>query len=261
MTAEFRDAVVVSDLHLWNPDEPRYRAALRFLREVPREVDLVVVLGDLFDFWIAANERLAERFRDVIAELAALRARGATVLYCEGNHDLYLEPHFRDVMGLDTFVGERLVRVAGRAVSLSHGDLVNPHDRGYLFLRWLLRTPLVRWLERVAPAALAVAIGERASRKSRGFTARKNDPIVELSHAYATERIALGADVVVIGHTHRAERTELAAVGGRKGLYLNTGYWPPDGRATWARINATGVHLYELAPPGPLAPPAPWSKS
>lgn len=248
MAREFRDAVVLSDLHLWDPDEPRYRAALRFLREVPREVDLVVVLGDLFDFWIAANELLAERFADVIAALAALRARGATVLYCEGNHDLYLEPHFGAAMGLDTFTGERLVTVAGRVVNLSHGDLVNPHDRGYLFLRWLLRTPLVRWLERVAPAEVAVAIGERASRKSRGFTARKSDPIRELSHAYARERIERGADVVVIGHTHQPERTELTAAGGRKGLYLNTGYWPPDGRATWARINATGVHLYELAP-------------
>lgn len=254
MTAEFRDAVVISDLHLWNRDEPRYRAALAFLRALPREVDLLVVLGDLFDFWIAANELLAERFGDVIAALAAIRARGTTVLYCEGNHDLYLEPHFRDALGLDTFTGERVVSVAGRCVNLSHGDLVNPGDRGYLFLRWLLRTPLVRWLERVAPAEVAVAIGERASKKSRGFTARKNDPIRELSHAYARERVARGADVVVIGHTHQPERAEVVAAGGRTGLYLNTGYWPPDGRATWARINATGVHLYELAPEA--APPA-----
>ncbi len=246
---EYRDAVVLSDLHLWDRDEPRYRSALEVLRELPREVDLLVVLGDLFDFWIEDNVVLVERFADVIAALAAIRARGVAVLYCEGNHDLHLDAHFGRVVGLDTFAGERRLRVAGREVSLSHGDLVNPRDHGYLFLRWLLRTQVVRWLARALPAELVVTIGERSSRKSRGYTARKNDPIRELSHDYARARIAAGADVVVIGHTHRPERTAIAAANGRKGLYVNTGYWPADGRKTWARINANGVHLYELAAP------------
>lgn len=245
----YRDAVVISDLHLWDRDEPRYAAALELLRGLPREVDLLVVLGDLFDFWIEDNVVLVERFADVIAALAAIHARGVAVLYCEGNHDLHLESHFRRVIGLDTFVGERRVWVSSREVNLSHGDLVNPRDHGYLFLRWLLRTRIVRWLARALPAELVVAIGERSSRKSRGYTARKNDPIRALSHDYARARIAAGADVVLIGHTHEPERTELVAQNGRKGLYVNTGYWPVDGRKTWARINANGVHLYELAAP------------
>ncbi len=246
MPTGYRDAVVISDLHLWDTAEPRYRAALEFLRNLPGEVDLLVVLGDLFDLWVADNAILIERFREVIAALAAIRARGVTVLYCEGNHDLYLESHFARTVGLDTFLGEREVLVAGRRVNLSHGDLVNPHDHGYLFLRWLLRTPLVRWLVRVTPARLHVAIGEASSRKSRAYTAGKDDPIRELSHEYARRRVAAGADVVVIGHTHQAERTELATSNGRAGVYLNTGLWPPDGRRTWARINTSGVELHEL---------------
>jgi UDP-2,3-diacylglucosamine hydrolase len=254
MPAEYADAIVISDLHLWSTDEPRYRSAIRFLRDLPREVDLLVVLGDLFDFWVGENAILVERFREVIAELAAIRARGVAVLYCEGNHDLHLERHFARTVGLDTFLGEREVRVAGRTVNLSHGDLVNPRDRGYLFLRWLLRTPLVRWLIRVTPPSLHVAIGEASSRRSRAYTAGKNDPIRELSHAYAERRVDAGADVVVIGHTHRPECVEVTSPGGRKGWYVNTGVWPVDGSRTWARIDGAGVELHHTPAPDGASP-------
>ena len=135
--------------------------------------------------------------------------------------------------------------MGGRVVHLSHGDLVNPDDRGYLFLRWFLRSAFIRFLIALTPSRVHVAIGSYASGKSRAYTATKDDPMEALSEAYARDRIRKGADVVVIGHTHIPACVELEA-DGRSGHYVNTGLWEADGSRYWARIDASGVVLHHV---------------
>ena len=52
-------ALFLADAHLCKPDDPNYRALLAFLEEQCGQVDLLVLLGDIFEFWIGKDEPTA----------------------------------------------------------------------------------------------------------------------------------------------------------------------------------------------------------
>lgn len=219
-------AYFLSDLHLKSMQERNSQTLLRFLHSV-RDEQIVVnglrdqslravkgasdrqyvfLVGDIFDLWIGKHQYFVNRFREIVDAVRDLVKVGVEVHYFEGNHDLYLK-NFWDDLGVVTHEDALTFELQGLKIRVEHGDLMNPDDRGYLFLRKFLRTPMMKLLARFLPTVIVSWIGEKASHASRDYTSTQKflpeDQIRQIirTHAIKTARLE-PFDILVSGHVH-----------------------------------------------------------
>ena len=85
-------AYFVSDIHIMSPSCERARAFLDFLRSLSAAEGTthLVLLGDIFDLWVADHDYFIKKYGDIIDEIRRLTEEGVEVSYFEGNHDLHL---------------------------------------------------------------------------------------------------------------------------------------------------------------------------
>lgn len=236
-------AYFVSDIHIQNLSDSRAKVFLSFLKDsvglralphsppaplrdssaqvellrlslqaegplaAKRQMTHLFLVGDIFDLWIADHQYFANAYKPLIDELVRLKNEGVEICYFEGNHDLYLREFWQEHLGFKVFADAHTFTLAGLEVRVEHGDLIDPEDRGYRFLRWLLRSPGVTWLAQNLPGQAVVAIGERASHKSRVYTSE----VKTVTASEAVRKIRLHAeraaqtekfDLLVNGHVH-----------------------------------------------------------
>ena len=252
-------AVFVSDIHIASPDGARCLRFIDLLKALERdaEVSELYLLGDIFDLWVADHDYFIERYAAVIARLRALRRRGVAIAYFEGNHDLYLRHFWERELGFAVYEGPAYLAIGGRTVRLEHGDEMNPNDRSYLFLRWFLRTPPIRFLCRRLPGWLVAQIGRRSSAASRrsssgGGNFRSHEAIdIVRTHAKKAFRDR-PFDMLISGHVHTRDDCELEIDGGRC-RSVNLGTWLDAPCAFRIDDRAAGfVELADMAEPAPL---------
>jgi UDP-2,3-diacylglucosamine hydrolase len=226
-------AYFVSDLHLKSPDEPRTKAFVAWLRALPTESPShVFLVGDIFDLWIGSHSYFVERFTEVVEAIRGLRAAGIEVHFFEGNHDLHLTRFWEDELGVKVHADARTFELAGTRVRVEHGDLINPNDRGYLFLRWFLRTPLMTTLALHLPSRVVKWIGEKASGVSRSYhpapDPARAERIRRLVRTHA-ERVSQteSFDLVITGHVHVRDDHQFEA-SGRQVRSINLGSWDQE---------------------------------
>ncbi|MCA9569479.1 MAG: metallophosphoesterase family protein [Myxococcales bacterium] len=193
--------VLVSDLHLQGPTDPTQIELLAFLREARFEE--LVVVGDLFDVWLAPPGRVP---RDAAPVVDVLRELGATWL--GGNHD----PSPR-VPGLRT--ARRWRRDGVLAV---HGD--DGEGPAHHAVRALLGSRTVGRVAGGIGVDRVFALGRVASglrRKAHDEAGQRRALAVQTA---LVDRWLLSADTVVVGHTHAPGVMERP--GGR---LVNLGDW------------------------------------
>ncbi len=223
-------ALFVSDIHIASPEDPKYSLFLRFLEKCldcpPAQLFLV---GDIFDLWISDRRFFVERYSEAIEKLLLLTGKGVQIHYFEGNHDLDLKIYWQQVMGFDVLEDAAYFDIGGMKFRVEHGDLMDPSDKSYLFLRWLLRTPVLRFLCRHLPDVMVHWIGSRASQVSRRYTGNPNSlnigEIKDKIHRYA--RLAYKSerfDVLVSGHVHVCDDVNLN-YDGKNFRSINLGTW------------------------------------
>lgn len=234
-------AYFVSDIHLTSAKDPNFAIFSRFLNrllsllrdeatknsiEAPTHLFLV---GDIFDLWIADHRYFTQEFEPLVNALRELHAAGVEIHYFEGNHDLHLKKFWQQELGFQVHREAAYFEVGSQVVRVEHGDQMNPNDRGYLFLRWLLRTPVMDWLSHHLPAFVVRAIGERASGVSREYTStRKEFPraqIHEFTRQHAQTAFQQKSfDFIVSGHVHVVD-DHLFQADGRQVRSVNLGSW------------------------------------
>lgn len=197
-------ALFLADAHLCKPTDPNYRALLAFLDDQCGKTDLLVLLGDIFEFWIG-KETVLDDYLPLVETFERMRRQGTQLVYVEGNHDFHLGPVFTRRLACRVLADGGSIDLDGKSIFLTHGDLANPDDAGYRLLRRLLRSSLVRGLIRTLPTPLILAIARRGSfesRKSAGER-RRRWPALAILKPYAQALIALGHQAVVTGHFHQ----------------------------------------------------------
>lgn len=205
-------AYFVSDLHLGSLEEPNAFVFLRFLKSVKSldQMTHLFLLGDIFDLWISNHSYFKKKYSAIIDEWVRLRDLGAQIHYFEGNHDLYLKSYFQNELGFRVHEGPEYFQIAGLTVRVEHGDEMDPDDKGYIFLRWFLRTRLMKWLAPRWPEQLVVGLGERMSRTSRHYTSQvkvvSREQIHDMIRVYAERSWRERPfDLHISGHVHVME--------------------------------------------------------
>jgi len=207
------DLVFVGDVHL-DRDDPDLPAFLAYLASLGRSCGRIVLMGDLFNLWLADTRLELAHHRSVIEELRRLRRSGVQVHYLEGNRDYrvgrsHLGSTF-DAVSEDGLLEEW----GGRRVWAAHGDLVNLDDAQYRLWRRVSRSTPVWALFSAIPQGRRFAIAEGIERRMRGTNAGMKRRFPEdRVRAYAKGRFAGGIDAVVLGHFH--DEHDLSEGGGR----------------------------------------------
>jgi len=251
MTAYF-----VSDIHLRSSIEPKALLLERFLFRLAQEVGTggagapthLFLVGDIFDLWIGSHSYFWRRFEKLVDLVRNLVRLGVEVHFFEGNHDLHLQEFWQDEVGAHVHTEAEYFDLGGKRVRVEHGDLINPEDSGYRFLRWLLRTPLMRSLALHLPERIVAAIGERASAVSREYTSGSGAKALDLRdvpmmiqiHAercYRDEPF----DLIVTGHVHVRDDFVFQGGSGKKVRSVNLGSWFEEAPVFVLAGNTTGA--------------------
>ncbi len=195
-------AVFFSDAHLRNGDDEGSGVLRSFLRSVSQSGDHLFVVGDLFDFWFSRNGLAYPGFLPVIDELKGLKARGVQIHLFEGNHDFYLADYFTRELGIPVYPDEAVLEIEGKKIYVAHGDLVDKTDRGYRFLRRMLRSRPFYGLQRILPLPLLWRLARLSSETSKEYLAKPQVGLASRMETFAQAKFQNDIDAVILGHCH-----------------------------------------------------------
>lgn len=220
-----------SDIHLKPFNDPRTIALSQFLDRLDSTAENIFFLGDIFDFWMGGHKIWQERYKPLVVAVKALRARGVKVYFFEGNHDIHIHPFWEKELGVQVFINPQVLEVEGIKIRIEHGDLFNPDDNNYLFLRRFLRSWPMRISSINAPGRLVAAIADWGSATSHKYSSQKaRDPKVIEDIKRRMRRYAIHCaqssnfDVLIMGHTHIREDYEIETQS-KKVRFINLGSW------------------------------------
>jgi UDP-2,3-diacylglucosamine hydrolase len=162
----------------------------------------LVILGDLFQVWVAAERYETDEVRTVLAALRRLRGHGVRLDYVEGNRDFFVagSAYASDFDSVGTEVS---FDTGKRRYLVVHGDGLNDRDRQYLFWRWLSKSRLARWGMLHLPRALARRFVHSTERRlaETNFKHKQSLPEAAICR-YGARRLTEGFDRLLLGHFH-----------------------------------------------------------
>lgn len=215
--------VVLSDLHIWGPEDPLYRALLQFIDTKLEQNDRFFIVGDLFDLFVGNKKVFTERYEELITKLRKLGEKGVEVFYIEGNHDFHLENIFEDAPHVKLYSDSIHYEWNGRKILFCHGDRINWRDIGYFAFRFLTRNIVSQCLIETLPGALIDRVGRFLSKTSRDYNPEPSQDVIHMFRNYACEQISHGYDFVIMGHSHHMDDMRFR-VDNHEGQYANVGF-------------------------------------
>ncbi len=212
-----------SDAHLGIADKKTDRIKeqrlVRFLDHVGVDADRLFILGDLFDYWFEYRTVVPKGYTRLLGKLAELTDGGVSISYLAGNHDFWTRGYFEDELGIQVFSDPVDQTFSGTRFYLHHGDGIVKSDRGYRFLKKVLRNKTNISLFSLLHPDLASRLAHWSSRTSRHHTSGRTMEGEDMAD-FAAAKIRSGSDVVIMGHNHAAT---LQRING--GIYVNLGDW------------------------------------
>lgn len=207
--------VFISDVHV-DPDGPD-RAPLdrfiAFLDSLPGRARALFILGDLFDLWTGHADADRPDNRRVIDALDRLERAGLSVTFVAGNRDLYFHDYLKKHRLLRSYPDLCLLELDGKRLLVTHGDLLCLRDRCHLLLRRILSLKPFRLLFLALPHSLAGRLARSLRRHSQRAVRSKNPDTLAVDDDALRGIFSRSVDVVVCGHTHRAEHRVLTVDG------------------------------------------------
>lgn len=164
--------------------------------------DLLLVLGDLFQWWVGEERFATDTVRRVMAAFERLHARGVPAVFIEGNRDFFVAGG--SYARLFEFIGLGFAfEVDGVRYLAVHGDGLNARDWRYRLWRGLSKSFLTRSVLAVLPASLCLRLMESTERRlsETNFDHKSRIPR-EVIESYAERRLREGYDVLLLGHFH-----------------------------------------------------------
>lgn len=222
-----RRILIVADVHLGGFSQAVNKeieeSFLKLLDYCRENCTQLIILGDLFDYWMeypGSRPVIAEK---VVCRLTQMAADGFPILYITGNHDNWMHSFFSD-QGIDIEHEYRIVTWNGRRVLLLHGDgLANqawemPRPKLHRLLR---NSSFVTMYQKIFPEPVGLWLMKWFSKLSGLKPSRKTRENLDL---WCRRILEDGlTDVVICGHHHYRRDEKLM-----HRRYLNTGNFFAD---------------------------------
>lgn len=208
-------AIFFSDAHILHNERERADRLAGFIRDVSRDADIVVILGDLFEFYHGHDGYIYPFYRKIVDALREI-AQDTRVYFLEGNHEFAMGRFFQSYTGI-TAIRSLDVQLDGKKVFLSHGDSFSAGclDRA-------LRSRFTYAIMDAFGPSLTWWIAMRC-RTFLSKTVKPYDERIRDKHReYGLVKLGEGYDAVILAHSHMADYVEYGN-GNEKKVYMNTG--------------------------------------
>jgi UDP-2,3-diacylglucosamine hydrolase len=208
--------VFFSDAHLDKDDVQKIQFVEKFINDVCRDADMVIVLGDLFEFYHGYDGYIFPWYKSIIDSLKNLTKKGKNVYFIEGNHEFRMGDFFENYTGI--YCAHNIVMdIEGKKTYISHG-----YEISKFYLTKFLKTTFVGKVMDALGPDITWSIASTA----RIFLSSKKKPYnnkaMDLFRKYALKKFDEGYDVLVLGHSHMSDTFEQHA-GDKTKQYFNTG--------------------------------------
>jgi UDP-2,3-diacylglucosamine hydrolase len=225
-----RDPVFISDLHLCSA-RPRSVAGFAALLRSLEQTNLpdLVILGDLFEFWVgddtlavAASESAAAddaMSADIAQKLRRYVQQGGRVYLMHGNRDLLLGSAFCEASGAQRLADPCIASFEGASqglgtVMLSHGDAYCTLDLPYQAFRSQARNPQFQAMFLTRPLPERRAMLGQARKDSESSKQQTAAQIMDVTPEAVTSAMRqAGVTYMIHGHTHRPARHDFSLDG------------------------------------------------
>ena len=204
-----RDPVFISDLHL-NGDEPdTISGFLRFLEDVASQHQELVILGDLFDYWVGDDD---VESAGIVVEALKKFSETHKLYIMHGNRDFMMGNRFGEACGAKMLADPCVTSNKGVRILLPHGDIWCTDDEVYQKVRRKVRGFWWQWTMLRLPLSKRLEVAQNARAKSKATkesTSAKTMDVVngEVIKAALQHR----AQNVIHGHTHQPGMVQLDA--------------------------------------------------
>jgi UDP-2,3-diacylglucosamine hydrolase len=204
---ELRDPLVISDLHLAAGAPATLERFLRFCADEAAAHAELLILGDLFEYWIGddtLDDEADAVSRQAAATLRALSERGVRVYVMHGNRDLLLGSGFLRATGARLLADPAVALIGGRQVLLAHGDAWCTQDLEYMRFRASVRQEATQRQFLAGPRAARLAFMGAARASSEAGKRAKATEIMDVTPSVVDQALrASGLRLLIHGHTHR----------------------------------------------------------
>lgn len=224
---------------------PRTAQAFRdFLTQQALRAQKLYLLGDIFEYW-AGDDDLETPFNQGIADaLRAVSQAGVEVFWIAGNRDFLVSDDFAKAAGLTILNDPHVVTLAGRRLTLAHGDAQCTDDTDYMAFRAQVRNPAWQQGFLAMPLAQRKAIIEGLRQGSQAAQKEKPSEIMDVNRQAIAQLFAATESALLIhGHTHRPARHVYNDATGEKLRYVLPD-WEIEStpaRGGWIALGVDGV--------------------
>jgi len=219
-----KDWIFLSDAHFTGENPDDQNRLIRFLEMERENLNTLVLVGDLFEFWFGFEGYIYKEYLPILEELKSLRHAGVRIKYVEGNHDFCLGSFFEEDLGAEVYADEMEETLGGKRIYVAHGDRVGPRDYGYRLFRRTLKNRFSYALIRLGGPGLSMKIARQLCARNRRKNRNQSSGHIPIFKTFAMHKFREGVDIVILGHSHYPE--EIAErIDGREKAYFNVGDW------------------------------------
>ncbi len=215
----------ISDVHLRFVEDKiehdKRGKLFEFLDHVKKKGDVLVIAGDLFDFWYEWRHVIPKYWFGVIHKLRDLIENGIMVFLITGNHDFELGSYLQEEVGIHCFEESIELKFGEKTFFIAHGDGLAKKDRGYRFMKRIIRNRFSKFLFKTfIHPDLGMKLAKWASGSSRKLVKIDKNHWSDEYFKFAQTKFIEGYDFVILGHLHTPLLKESDGH-----FYMNTGDW------------------------------------
>lgn len=218
-----------SDFHLGVPDAAsslaREKKIVRWLDQVKQDAELIILVGDIFDFWFEYRHAIPRGFIRLQGKLAEITDSGIAVYFFTGNHDMWMFDYFTQELNIPIIRKPISTQFSGKTFYIGHGDGLGPQDYTYKLLKRIFTNQACQWLFARLHPNLGIGIASRWSRRSRISNTGKDEVfkgddewLITFCKAMEKQR---PHDYYIFGHRHLPLDLQI----NERARYVNLGEW------------------------------------
>lgn len=238
--------IFISDLHLC-PQEPIIISSfLQFLKSDAIHANALYILGDLFEVWIGDDDP-EPLYHDIAVALKKLKQSGVPCYFIHGNRDFLLGARFMKESGMHLLSDNIVLKLYGRKILITHGDLLCSDDSKYQKFRRKIRQPFIQKLFLFLPLCWRIKIAFKIRNKSQYRNQYKSKLIMDVNQE-EVKKIMLSEGVrwMIHGHTHRPAIHRLN-INNSKAYRIVLGSWQSEGSMIKMSSHAIELILFPLS--------------
>lgn len=213
-----------------------------------KDAELIILLGDIFDFWYEYKKTVPKGFVRLQGKIAEITDSGIDVVFFTGNHDLWMFGYFEKELGVKVYHEPQQVVWNNEKITLGHGDGLGNGDYSYKFMKKaLFKNPICRFFFEWLHPNIGIGLAHFWSNSRKPSKKPTNKKPKEIESYKGKEKEWIWnycneihqknpQDYYVFGHRHLplmiemdkktiASTTDSQTEPNDKSYYFNTGEW------------------------------------